>query len=856
MTAGNNASDVLCESIVNGTFPQSEDLLTSDLSSELIPQLLSQISGTRRQFSDEIRAVSKDDSGDVAQWISQARKAQEDIARCKLESQRIVEEHEQVQALREQAVDYQRKVELLESEIDFTETLKRELQKVSAATQSLREVEDCLGRQDPCTAAQKLEELDADTSHILKSRTSTLVRDLKDELCLKTLVQLENQLHSQITVKKEQQKVTVEASPTETDADSTNSATLLQALDRLGDPHGSVEPLLDKLRTFVLQPLRQSSRLKLATYDVSQRGIHIQLNKDGAALEAVFSFILDFIRFLHSSLSGALQSVIVKAILPDMMTILVLDWLNPSLPTDLPIFGELDTMQEQVNRILEELKAHGWQGQKELQDWIDDIPRAWLNKRKAATLDAVRKAFASSKGALRQVERVERQVVATAVKQGESQDDANDDWDTNWDEDNKDSSIGQTPGKAEDEDEVSAWGFEDDEDQSKDDDGHAVSSGADTSKATDRTEEGDPEDAWGWGDDSPEETKEDSKPHSSQKPDAGDRAQQPPSSKQEVTLTEVYSISDIPDQIVDIIERDVKDTQTLLEAGTQQHQSLDSSTASRGLLALPTLALAMFRAVAPSYYGASPTLTDLHRYNDSLYIAERLRDSMETTAGTARPPSLDSDIKAMERSARLAYSKEMETQRLIIWDLLEGAQGFVACTQFPYSQEIENAVSAVVDRIRTLHRLWKPVLSTSALMQSIGSLLTMVIAKVISSIEDMDDISEPESQRLTALCQQIASLDDLFLSNAPRDVKEERGESGGAESVPMTAVYVSNWLRFQYLINILESSLVDIKYLWTEGELSLEFSEDEVVDLIKALFAESSHRRNAIAAIRGSRRSR
>ncbi|KAL2416415.1 hypothetical protein ABEF95_003770 [Exophiala dermatitidis] len=831
MTVGNNASDALCESIVNGTFPQSEDLLTSDLSSELIPQLLRQISETRRQISDEIRAVSKDDSGDVAQWISQARKAQEDIARCKMESQRIVEEHEQVQALREQAVDYQRKVELLESEIDFTETLKRELSKT-------RSMHGC----------PKVEELDAATSHILRSRTSTLVRDLKDELRLKTRIQLETQLHSQITVKKEQQKVTVEASPTETDADLINSATLLQALDRLGDSHDSVEPLLDKLRTFVLQPLRQSSRLKFAAYDVSQRGIHIQLNKDGAALETVFSFILDLIRFLHTSVSETLQSVIVKSILPDTMTILVLDWLNPGLPTDLPMFGELDIMQEQVNRILEELQAHRWEGQKELQGWMDDIPRAWLNKRKAATLDVVRKSFASSKGVLRQVERVERQVVAAAdVKQGQSQDDANDDWDANWDDDNKDSSTGQDPGKAEDENEVSAWGFDDEEDRTKDEDGHAVS------KPTESTEEEpDPEDAWGWDDDSPEETKEDSKPHSSQKRNSGDGAKESPNQKQEVTLTEVYSISDIPDQIVDIIERDVKDAQTLLDPATQQHESLDSSTASRGLLALPTLALAMFRAVAPSYYGASPTLTDLHRYNDSLYIAERLRDSMETTALAARPPRLDSDIKAMERFARLAYSKEMETQRLIIWDLLEGAQGFVACTQFPYSQEIENAVSAVVDRIRTLHRLWKPVLSTSALMQSIGSLLTMVIAKVISSIEDMDDISEPESQRLTALCQQIASLDDLFLSNAPQNVKE----AADTESVPMTAVYVSNWLRFQYLINILESSLVDIKYLWTEGELSLEFSEDEVVDLIKALFAESSHRRNAIAAIRGSRRSR
>ena len=66
----------------------------------------------------------------------------------------------------------------------------------------------------------------------------------------------------------------------------------------------------------------------------------------------------------------------------------------------------------------------------------------------------------------------------------------------------------------------------------------------------------------------------------------------------------------------------------------------------------------------------------------------------------------------------------------------------------------------------------------------------------------------------------------------------------------MTAVYVYNWLRFQYLANILESSLVDIKYLWTEGELSLEFTVDEVVDLIKALFADSHHRRSAISEIR------
>jgi protein transport protein DSL1/ZW10 len=68
--------------------------------------------------------------------------------------------------------------------------------------------------------------------------------------------------------------------------------------------------------------------------------------------------------------------------------------------------------------------------------------------------------------------------------------------------------------------------------------------------------------------------------------------------------------------------------------------------------------------------------------------------------------------------------------------------------------------------------------------------------------------------------------------------------------VPQTLIYVPSWLRFQYLANILESSLVDIKYLWKESELRMEFTADEVVDLIRALFAETRQRRDAIAEIR------
>merc|ERR1711939_308254 len=410
-------SAAICEAIADGTFPQSEQLLTSELSAETIPLLLERISKTRSEISEEIKATSKDDAGDVDQWIAQAKKVQEDIARCKEESKRIVEEHQHVQALRDEATDYERKVELLEAEIGFTETLRKELDSANAATEALREVEDCLLKGDPCAAAAKIQELDKKTKNTLKSRTSTILRDLRDELRLKARVQLETKLNLQISIHRDQDEACISVRPDELDGSATNSGVLLRALDQLGDSHDSLEPLKDKLKAFVLQPLRQSSRLRMTTYEVGDSSIRIQLGREGSSTETALDFVLAFLKFLQSSVASTIRLAAAKAIMSDLMTLLVNDWLNPGLPTDLTMLDGLDDLQARVIRLLKELESLQWEGQKQLQDWIEDVPRAWLNKRKAATLDAVRKAFMASKGTLRQVERVERQTMPARTEE-------------------------------------------------------------------------------------------------------------------------------------------------------------------------------------------------------------------------------------------------------------------------------------------------------------------------------------------------------------------------------------------------------------------------------------------------------
>ena len=234
-------------------------------------------------------------------------------------------------------------------------------------------------------------------------------------------------------------------------------------------------------------------------------------------------------------------------------------------------------------------------------------------------------------------------------------------------------------------------------------------------------------------------------------------------------------------------------------------------------------------------------------YNDSLWMAERLRSF--TKDHFDRRLNLESDMLALEVFGKRSYGKEMEIQRTIIGDLLDGAQGFTSCGEYPFMQQCDTAISSTVDRIRDVHTQWKAVLSHSALLQSTGSLLSTVCNKIIVDVEDLGDISETESKQLASYCNHIASLKNLFCP-------EQSAAPMANESQPttLTAVYASNWLRFEYLIEILESSLKDIMYYWTEGELSLEFSAEELIDLIEALFADSELRRRNVGIIRkGSR---
>jgi centromere/kinetochore protein ZW10 len=81
----------------------------------------------------------------------------------------------------------------------------------------------------------------------------------------------------------------------------------------------------------------------------------------------------------------------------------------------------------------------------------------------------------------------------------------------------------------------------------------------------------------------------------------------------------------------------------------------------------------MFKAIASSFYSLKLNSGNIYLYNDSLYLAEEIRKLVEQHA----LDRLNPDAEGLERFGKLSYSKEMQMQRTIVTDLLDGSQGFV-----------------------------------------------------------------------------------------------------------------------------------------------------------------------------------
>lgn len=167
-------------------------------------------------------------------------------------------------------------------------------------------------------------------------------------------------------------------------------------------------------------------------------------------------------------------------------------------------------------------------------------------------------------------------------------------------------------------------------------------------------------------------------------------------------------------------------------------------------------------------------------------------------------------------------------------------------------------------------------MDSRAFLETMGDLVQDVAQRMINEILSQEDVGEQESQNLSALCKMLHDLQDIFAEG--ERVSEHLDHRAFRLCLPvdttqsLVGAFVPSWYKLLFLSEILEGSMVrlhsmlssgshslttlpytqvDIMYLFDEGIL-VDFSREEVIRLIRALFSESAARQQNIDKIRSA----
>lgn len=338
--------------------------------------------------------------------------------------------------------------------------------------------------------------------------------------------------------------------------------TVVEALSKLRLLDTAIARLCRDFDMIILSP-RLSIGSDRVVEDIEINGDDIQAS--GRVLDMSITAVLKDLHriaeYLSTRLPPSIAVPLSEKLIPVIASRLISGWLLPSVPLSLDGAHEFRGTLSLVLGFTEYLDELGWTGQSRLAEWVDKSPEIWLAKRKEAAIADVRILCFRGIQEKRLVERVETQMISKgdAIIAGNDQQD--DGWGAEWgDEEEEHSTKPQHPAGHEEEEDISAWGLEDDEPQEEtrnQDDKRQEEVGED---------EEDEADAWGWGD---EDDNEAAPPTSTSKPaeplrvnGTGGGTQSRPTER-ELTLKETYTVTAVPDSIIEIIMQVVSDVDTL-----------------------------------------------------------------------------------------------------------------------------------------------------------------------------------------------------------------------------------------------------------------------------------------------------
>lgn len=275
-------------------------------------------------------------------------------------------------------------------------------------------------------------------------------------------------------------------------------------------------------------------------------------------LQNLFHDIFKVIKFLGEHLPPSILRDASEILMPNLLSQLKSVWLFSAVPIDLEATEALRSTIQSVIDFGNLLEKEKWPGKADLMDWVEDIPRFWLGKRRQQSLDRVKSLLAGRPRSARTVERVETQVVSPKEGIFTSAEAANE-WNAEWSDDEgsvrpNPRSVGlDQPENIERDEDVVAWGLDE------------------LNEGEAQPQEPEPrddceEDAWGWG----EEEASGERSHAT-KIALSDPSKQKsngsfgtaPRTAMEITLKEIYNITSLPIELLALITNTVVDAELI-----------------------------------------------------------------------------------------------------------------------------------------------------------------------------------------------------------------------------------------------------------------------------------------------------
>ena len=103
-------------------------------------------------------------------------------------------------------------------------------------------------------------------------------------------------------------------------------------------------------------------------------------------------------------------------------------------------------------------------------------------------------------------------------------------------------------------------------------------------------------------------------------------------------------------------------------------------------------------------------------------------------------------------------------------ECLDGADSFSRTDSDPRYEACVRCVEQIQHILTHLSSVWRHVMSQEALKKALCDLVDAVFDRVLHEMEDLQDISEPESIRLAQVCRMLMDTAGAVLGGAEADV--------------------------------------------------------------------------------------